>query len=171
MWRHVHDLFARVGASNVSWVWCPNVDPLNQYASVASLYPGNSYVDWTCLDGYNGDDPYTSFTNLFGPTYDQITNSIAPSKPMIVGETGTTEAGGSKAAWISSMFSALPTRFPRIRGLLWFDKVDLGPGGYSDWPIESSSSAVAAFARGVSAPQFQANTFSTLAGTPIAPPA
>src|SRR5262249_4335593 len=25
MWRHVHDVFARVGASNVTWVWCPNV--------------------------------------------------------------------------------------------------------------------------------------------------
>src|SRR4029079_13040147 len=24
-WRHVHDIFTRVGATNVSWVWCPNI--------------------------------------------------------------------------------------------------------------------------------------------------
>ena len=26
-WRHVHDIFAAVGATNVTWVWCPFVDP------------------------------------------------------------------------------------------------------------------------------------------------
>ena len=25
-WRHIHDIFTSVGASNVSWVWCPNVE-------------------------------------------------------------------------------------------------------------------------------------------------
>ncbi len=24
MWRHVHDVFTSVGATNVTWVWCPN---------------------------------------------------------------------------------------------------------------------------------------------------
>ena len=23
MWKHVHDVFAAVGATNVTWVWCP----------------------------------------------------------------------------------------------------------------------------------------------------
>ena len=40
-WRHVHDIFAKVGATNVTWVWCPNIDPNHQYASLASVYPGN----------------------------------------------------------------------------------------------------------------------------------
>ncbi len=53
-WRHVHDIFTAVGASNVTWVWCPNVDPGNKLAnSIASDYPGDEYVDWTGLDGYN----------------------------------------------------------------------------------------------------------------------
>jgi hypothetical protein len=63
-WRHVHDIFTSVGASNVTWVWCPNVDPGGKLASLSSLYPGDGYVDWTCLDGYNGNIPWTSFTNL-----------------------------------------------------------------------------------------------------------
>ena len=32
-WRHVHDIFTAVGATNVSWVWCPNVDPGRKLAT------------------------------------------------------------------------------------------------------------------------------------------
>ena len=100
-WQHVHDIFAQVGADNATWTWCPNVDPWGKLQDLASLYPGDGYVDWTCLDGYNwGSSPYRSekwhsFAELFGPTYDLITQQIAPSKPMVVGETGSTEYGGS----------------------------------------------------------------------------
>ena len=52
-WRHVHDIFTSVGANDVTWVWCPNVDPDHKMQSLGSLYPGDAYVDWTCLDGYN----------------------------------------------------------------------------------------------------------------------
>jgi hypothetical protein len=170
MWRHVHDIFTQAGATNVSWVWCPNVDPSNQLASVASLYPGNGYVDWTCLDGYNGDDPWTSFRDLFQSTYSAITGSIAPTKPMFVGETSSTESGGSKAAWISGMFSALPTVFPRIHGLLWYDVNSTGPGNQTDWPLESSASSEAAFATGIAGSAFATNEFANLDASPIAPP-
>jgi glycosyl hydrolase family 26 len=169
MWRHVHDIFTRVGASNATWVWCPNVDPSGTLANLASLYPGDAYVDWTCLDGYNGDVPWTSFANLFGATYDRIV-AIAPSKPMIIGEVGSTESGGSKATWIQSMFAALPTRFPDIRGLLWFDKFESGPGGHNDWPIETSASSSAAFASGIGTPSFVGNNYAALAGNPIPVP-
>jgi len=42
------------------------------------------------------------------------------------------------------MLSELPSEFPKIRGLLWFDKEDDGPGGHADWSIESSSDSLAA---------------------------
>jgi hypothetical protein len=35
-WRHVHDLFVAAGATNVSWVWCPFVDPGSTLQSMAS---------------------------------------------------------------------------------------------------------------------------------------
>jgi beta-mannanase len=44
-WRHFHDLTAQAGASNVTWVWCPNVDPGNIYTPYAQVYPGDAYVD------------------------------------------------------------------------------------------------------------------------------
>ena len=169
-WRHVHDIFTSVGATNVNWVWCPNIDPQNSMTSLASLYPGDAYVDWTCLDGYNMNAPWKSFTDLFRSTYDNITGTIAPSKPMIVGETGSTETGGNKAQWITEMLSSLPVNFPKIRGVLWYDRPDY-MNGYSDWQIESSTASSNAFAAGIQSSTYTVNSYSGLTASPIPPPA
>lgn len=169
MWRHVHDIFTSVGADDVTWVWAPNIDPGNQYTPPAALYPGDAYVDWTGLDGYNGDVPWTSFADLFRSSYDEIT-SFAPDKPMVIPEIGSTEAGGSKAEWITDMFNSLG-QFPLIRALLWFDSTTSGPGDHTDWPVESSPAATTAFAAGISNPLFENNAYGRLDGDgPIAVP-
>jgi mannan endo-1,4-beta-mannosidase len=171
-WRHVHDIFASAGASNATWVWCPSVDPNGTMTSLASLYPGDSYVDWTCLDGYNwGTTPvaprtWRSFDYLFGPSYRQITQKIAPDKPLLVGETASSEYGGSKAGWIHNMFGWLPTEFPKIRGLIWFEKKDNGV----NWPIESSGTALSAFASGIQDPRYVPNSVGGVSASPIPPP-
>jgi hypothetical protein len=167
MWRHVHDIFNAVGVPGATWVWCPNIDPYHNRTPFASVYPGDAYVDWTCLDGYNGANPWTSFAGLFRSSYEAITDSIAPTKPMIVGETATTESGGSKAEWIGDLLEGLPIEFPRVRGLLWFDKVEAGPGGQSDWPIESSRGSSSAFAAGIKDSAYLGNDFSGLPTAPI----
>ena len=76
----------------------------------------------------------------------------------MIGEVGSTEYGGSKATWISEMLSGLPTEYPKIRGLLWFDKYDDG----MDWPIETSSSATSAFATGIQNPSYRDNSYANL---------
>jgi hypothetical protein len=146
-WRHVHRIFTQAGATNVKWVWCPNIDPWHRtMTNVARLYPGKGYVDWTCLDGYNRNDPWLSFAQLFGRSYRQIMR-LAPTKPMLLGEVGSTEHGGNKAQWIRSMFGAFAGGFSHIHGLLWWDQ----PGATStgDYPIESSRSSSAAFSAGI----------------------
>jgi hypothetical protein len=170
MWRHVHDIFTAVGATNATWVWCPNIDPYNRRAPMASVYPGASYVDWTCLDGYNGTNPWASFKNLFKSSYDQIVNTIAPGKPMAIGEVASTEYGGIKADWIKWMANSLPTSFPSVRGLLWFDKQEAGPGGHSDWPVESSNAASSAFAAALQSGPFVGNTYGNISTSPIPVP-
>ena len=148
-WRHVHDIFTGAGASNVLWVWCPNTSgPYDRMTSLASLYPGSAYVDWTCLDGYNFDKPWTSFTRLYARSYHQIMR-LAPSKPMIIGEVASTGRGGNKAHWIRGMFRALKTRFHNIHGLVWYDKWGLEYKSPRDWPIETSRAASLAFSRGI----------------------
>jgi mannan endo-1,4-beta-mannosidase len=171
VWRHVHDIFDSAGADNVTWVWCPNIDPTGKMRDLASLYPGDEYVDWTGLDGYNwGTNParpdkWRSFDELYRTTYDEITTTIAPGKPLIISEIGSTEFGGSKADWIADTIESVTTEYPLIRGFLWFEKYDDG----MDWPIETSSASAQAFATGIQHPAFTTNAFGSAASGPIAP--
>jgi hypothetical protein len=172
-WRHVHDIFAAVGVSNVSWVWCPFVDPGSTLADVASLYPGDAYVDWTGLDGYNwGTNPasprgWKTIGQLFDSTYEDITKRVAPSKPMMIAELGSSEYGGSKPAWIAEALHTIPTDLPDVRAVLWFDKFD----DSMDWPIETSAGATTAFAEGISQSVYQGAAYAGIAGGAIPPPA
>jgi hypothetical protein len=171
-WRHVHDIFAAAGAGNVSWVWCPFVDPGGSMTDLSSLYPGDSYVDWTGLDGYNwGTNPasprgWRSFDQLFRRTYDEITESVAPSKPMMLAEVGSSEHGGSKADWIRDALTRIPSEYRQVRALLWFDKFD----DNMDWPIETSAPATGAFAEGIGQPVYVGAGYSGLSGGAIPPP-
>ncbi|HWO84680.1 MAG TPA: glycosyl hydrolase [Solirubrobacterales bacterium] len=169
-WRHVHDIFTAVGATNVNWVWCPNLE-YSGSTPLASVYPGDAYVDWTGLDGYNhGTNPahpdsWKSFSQLYRSTYDKITGSLAPSKPLMIGEVASTEYGGSKSAWIKDMLARIPAEYPKIRALIYFDKYDTG----MDWPLETSTGATTAFAEGIQDPAYLGNAFSGLGGTKILP--
>jgi hypothetical protein len=164
-WRHVHDIFEAQGAANATWVWCPNIDPQNRYTPLAGLYPGDAYVDWTCLDGYRWGASWSGFGSLFRSTYDQL-GVIAPSKPVVVGETASTEKGGLKAKWITDLLTVrLASGFPRIRAVLWFEKYD----SHMDWPIETSAAAEVAFAAGIRLPIYADNAFGSLGGGRVQP--
>ncbi|HEX6229490.1 MAG TPA: glycosyl hydrolase, partial [Solirubrobacterales bacterium] len=171
-WRHVHDIFESVGAHNVTWAWCPYADPRFRFYPLKPLYPGDAYVDWTCIDGYNWGTnptnpvPWMSFEKIFTSTYRRIVRNIAPRKPMILAELASTGNGRSKSAWIRRMFQALRgPKFRRIRALVWFNQVDR----HVDWPLENSGPASRAFRRGLSR-GYRPNAYATLSESPIRPP-
>lgn len=137
-YRHVHRIFADAGATNVKFVWCPNVD-----FNVASFYPGDAYVDYAAIDGYNTGAPWRSFSNIFDHTYTAVV--AVTSKPIFIAETSCAEGGSGKAAWITDMFAQITTKYPRILGVTWFN-VDKE----HDWRVNSSASSMKAFAAGVS---------------------
>ena len=172
-WRHIHDIFAAAGASNATWVWCPYADTEKRLKKtpLSPLYPGDSYVDWTCLDSYNwgrnpvNPKPWRSFSELFDPAYKEVTKVVAPRKPLMLGEFATTPYGGHKAAWIRAMFEKLPRKYPRVRALIYFNTVDRGV----DWPLETSPPAARAFAKGIRKGIYANNRFGELASAPIRP--
>jgi hypothetical protein len=148
MWRHFHDIAEQAGAANVTWVWCPNIDNRGQFTPYSALYPGDAYVDWTCLDGYNFTGKQ-SFAWIFGDSYHRLLG-LAPGKPVMIGQTASTEKGGRKARWIKEgLARALPRRFPRIKALLWFNWRIHEQGTWRSWPIESSRSSNRAFRRAI----------------------
>ncbi len=141
-YRHVHDVVASTGATNITWVWNPNVPywgstPLNQ------LYPGDGYVDVAALDGYNWGSSQSWSTwqepsALFGAGLSQV-RQLAPGKPIMIAETSSSEIGGSKAAWNTNLFSYLSAQ-PDVTAVIWFhiDKED-------DWRINSSTTSATSF--------------------------
>ena len=138
-WRHVVRVFRHEGAKNVSWVWCPYVDngnhPFRRY------YPGDRWVDWTCLDGFNYGAPlrWRSFSEIFADSYRILVRMT--SKPIIIGETGSGELGGNKAAWFRSTFRRQLPRLRRVRAVVMFSATH--PSG--DLRVDSSPRALTAF--------------------------
>jgi hypothetical protein len=150
-WRHVHDLVRAAGATNVTWVWCPNVDPWRRFTPYEQLYPGDRYVDWTGLNGYNQDGTQ-SFRFLFEASYRRLLG-LAPGKPIMISQTSSVDAG--KAAWITdALGTQLPRSFPRIQALVWFNWRITEEGRARPWPIESSPDSQASFRRAIGAPYF-----------------
>jgi len=170
-WRHVHDIFAAVGASNVSWVWCPNVDFTRKLIPLHNVYPGDRYVDWTCLDGFNwgkrrDSAGWQNFNQIYHETYKRVLR-IAPEKPMIIGEVASNEIGGNKPAWIRRLLKIVPNKYRKIRGLIWYDVKDRN----THWPLESSHKATRAFAHGIQRDVYLENEFVGLkVNGPIPPP-
>ena len=161
MWRHVHDVFNSVGATNVTWVWCPNIiNPEGGGTPYSQVYPGDAYVDWTGLNGFNWGIPnpgdWQSFTTIFSPSYNALLQ-LAPSKPIMIGETASAEEGGNKAAWITdALGTQLPQNFPQIKALLWFEWRSNEKGAFRSWEIESSPAAQQAFATAIGSSYYAA---------------
>jgi endoglucanase len=111
------------------------------------------------MDGYNhgtktAEWGWVPFLSLFSGTYAELTSSTfeGRDKPIMIGETGSTETGGSKAAWVAdALGTTLSRAFPKIRAVVWFNWNIVHPDGVRwDWPIESSVATTRAFANAIS---------------------
>jgi beta-mannanase len=117
-----------------------------------AYYPGDAYVDWIALDGYNWasskDQPWYSFEEIFGSSYEEIL-AVAPTKPLMIAEYASDERtvyasdqqGGDKAQWIRDVRAIVPAKFPKIKVLIWFNHDQEG----AHWKIDSSASALQAY--------------------------
>jgi hypothetical protein len=139
-WTYIYNVREAVGASNVYLVWCPNntSQPGDAWNNIAAYYPGDQYVDWVGMDGYNwGAASWQTFDAVFGDIYSQLTALTA--KPLMIGEFACAEGGG-KAGWISDAFLKIRADYPRVKLFCWFNI-----NKEKDWRIASSPSAEAAF--------------------------
>jgi hypothetical protein len=153
-WRRLHGIFVEAQATNVRWVWSPNVDYPGA-TPMAEVYPGHDVVDWVALDGYNfgatrPDLGWRSFATTFGASYDQI-RRISGGKPLMIAETASAEAGGNKAGWITrGLGETLRRQFPAVKAVVWFHE-----NKETDWRVNSSAAALAAYREVVASPAFR----------------
>ena len=94
-WRLIHRLFAAAHATNVIWVWNPNVISAEPQLPLSAYYPGDAYVDWVGVTGYFSTTGPDTFDGLYGPTMQEIRGFTA--KPFFIAETSV-ETGPDAAA-------------------------------------------------------------------------
>lgn len=160
--QHVHNIFSSIGANNVRWVWCPNANSVSNvlWNAAINYYPGNAYVDWIGVDGYNWGDtnnfnrqPWVSFDQIFGSIYNTLISGN--NKPVMIAEfacssvSNTYPVDQKKAAWITSAFSTIKNNYPRIKAVVWFDF-----NKEMDWRVESGNNSLNAYRQAISDPYF-----------------
>jgi hypothetical protein len=127
-WRHIWNVFDQAGATNVTWVWCPNLTPSNNWDA---YYPGSAYVDVIGVDSFsNVKYTWQTFQQMFEGFFAHFA-AFAPGKPQLVVETATNSGEGapvvdigSAASFISGMQSYLKNvAGPKydVIGVCWFD--------------------------------------------------
>jgi len=159
-WRHIVDIFREVKADNVLFVWNPHDRSYPDFTwnNPHLYYPGDEYVDWIGLTGYNNGTSHTAdvwreFDEIYQPIYNDYLNRY-PDKPFMITEFSCNETGGDKAQWIKAAMTSLAHKYPNIKIANWFDAKD------KSWlyQLDSSPEAFEAFRGGLLYENFLKNS-------------
>lgn len=150
-WTRFHDRFDRAGVTNrqLQWVWNPNATE-SAGPKTEWYYPGDEYVDWIGLDGYNFGDSrrwsrWRSPDEVFSPMLDRMRRLA--DKPIAFPEFGTTSlrdgahALDAKAEWITAAFEFV--RREGIEMACWFN-IDKE----TDWAVFGGARGTVTYSEG-----------------------
>ena len=111
-WQRIWNIFHTVGATNVAFVWGPS-----SMTDAAAYYPGDKYVDWIGVDGYERRQTGTgAFAQIFGSFYSEWSGH---DKPMMVAETAA--MGANQSFYIQGIQQSIPSQFPDFKAVVYFD--------------------------------------------------
>jgi beta-mannanase len=139
-WRHFHEILKEEGADNVKWVLSFNTTNSNTIPYV-KLYPGDEYVDWVAIDGYNWGNSHAwsgwaNFNGVFRKSYNELV--AISEKPVMLSEVNSAPTGGDKASWLHDMLiTQIPEEFPQVEAIVFFNENKTG-GESVDWRLEKS---------------------------------
>jgi hypothetical protein len=152
-WRHIWDIFNKVGASNVTWIWSVNHISVPDTANnqIQDYWPGSKYVDWVGYSGFNWgtSSPLSTWAGFDAVYQQRYQDLLQYGKPIMITEMGCPEVGGNKAEWITQAFQTLKASYPQISAVVWYDKAD---SALRQWQIDSSAASLAAFKSVISQP-------------------
>ena len=157
--RHVVDRVRAQGVTNILWGFHVNhtTYPAEAWNSFASYYPGDSYVDWLGMSVYGmmfQKQGWVDFATVMDGAYRELC-AIHPSKPLVLAEWGVAEfpGRGSKAAWVSEVFTGMPGKYGRVRAAVyWHERWQNADKSYSNLRVHSSPESLEAYRQGVASP-------------------
>jgi hypothetical protein len=145
VWRRLHRIFEGQGVTDVSWVWSPNWNssPAESWNRVQRYYPGDDYVDWVGVSGYNFYDESPS--TLFDP----VTEIYGSRKPIILSETAAVR---DRAGYIKRLRSWVENT-PQVGAVVWFD-TDIQEGTDHNFRFDTDNVSLAAYRAMARSPHF-----------------
>lgn len=135
-WQHIFGIFQ--GVTNVKFAWTvnslsvPNIEENN----ISHYYPGEAYVDYVAVDGFNFGTPWQSFERIFGNVLSDLKSYNKPIYILSMASAG----GPKKADWITDTFKTQIPKHPEIVGWVWFNE-----DKERDWRVNSDSASLKAF--------------------------
>ena len=176
-WRHIINIFRREGANNASWLWSVDSWPSLNFGgtnsvSLASVYPGDDYVDWIGIEDYNfqtGNPAWWVGTPaIMDGIYNEV-KALHSSRPLMIAEMGSPEKINdpqAKAVWIRQALSigdpnSIPNRYPDIKAIFWWN--DASQSNNGELAIESSPQSIAAFKDAIGNDVYATDSFANLA--------
>lgn len=146
-WRRIHHLFRQADASNVMWMFSPNVAPAygNELQNPLTYYPGDDVVDIVGVDGYNFGDRYSrwhrwkSYEAVFETTLEALSRL---DKPLFISEIGCAD-DRRKPAWIEDFLSRV-SKDQRITAFIYYNFYPK-KRGYPNWRLDSDQATLEVF--------------------------
>ncbi|MGB2897321.1 MAG: glycosyl hydrolase [Anaerolineales bacterium] len=178
MYQHVYDviMYEPGAPTNVEWVWSPNwaSNPPVAWNAIPNYYPGDAYVDWIGLSGYNWynsppppDELWRDFDYLYDGVLTDLTCRYA--KPQIIAEVGSVEGNGttlSKADWIAELYQRAP-EYPFVRSVVWFNDFAGANPGLADFRVTTGTAASGSVSQLPAATGTWTNAYSTAIADPV----
>ena len=142
-WKRIHNRFEELDVNRyIDWVWNINNVSIDDYNDISHYYPGDEYVDWTSVDGFNFGSNYdwsswSEFDEVFTDTIQTLTKDY-PDKPIMIAEFGSAEPSDipdpnmaqfgndedmakNKNIWMQSALESIETNFPLVKAVAIFN--------------------------------------------------
>ncbi len=140
-WRHIKAIFNKEQVTNAGWVWCPTAEGFAA-GRAAAYYPGDKWVDWTCVDAYPGPQ-WTSMTDVLAPF---LAWANQHPKPIMIGEFGVPRDRRSQAR--VTYLKAAEATFkdnPQIKAVSYFDSNPAGHAAKRAYQLTDDPAAIKQF--------------------------
>ena len=126
-YQHIRNLFASAGATNVAFVWSVDTsgtaDP-----DLVNYYPGESVVDWIAAHGARPIGRPGATGRRSPAEFRVLVRGVLDCRQAAHGVLDPSPAPGSHSAYLGQILSDLPSLYPQIKSLIYFDVPDPSTG-------------------------------------------
>ncbi len=139
-WKHIHDRFK--GISNVKFAWNINSasHPNTEANAIKNYYPGDEYVDYVSVDGFNDGDPWLTFAQIF----DRVLSELSQYHKPIYILSMASKQGPLKPDWIIDALTVEIPKHKEVVGWIWFNE-----NKEANWLVNSDPATLTAFKQGI----------------------